>query len=153
VTVKSLKGTPPSWFSIKVRCRHTKTFTFHRNVCFTSPPECRPHFRTRTNPLHNMLTFVSNPLHRHRICCHMLAVASMSLRICCTAIVYAHFRFKSAAQASHLPTFASNPVHKHRIFKLSLQCRFRSAFACHSKSEHGGLGEALLDMSKRLKVR
>ena len=163
VTVKSLKGTPPSRFSNKRCSRPGKMLTFDENACFTSAPRgCRPRrrllqircagtaygdFRSKSAAqAPHLQTFATMSF---QIRCtgtaygdirtksaaqvpHLLTFTSMSLQIHCTGTAYAHFRPKSAAQAPHMLTFASmslqirctgiayatfvsNPLHRHRI--------------------------------------
>ena len=93
VTVKSLKGGPPSRFSNKRCSRLGKTLTFDENACFTSAPEgCRA----------------------------LAAVPAQIHQIRCTGTAYGDIRTKSAAQVPRLLTFASNvasnPLHRHRIW-------------------------------------
>ena len=88
-------------------CRRNRRNPLHRNsICLLS------HQIRCTGP--HMLTFVPNPLHRHRI---------FWISLQC--------RLKSNAQAWQMLTGIYNPLHRHRIYWLSFPCRCKSAAQAH----------------------
>jgi len=134
VTVKSLKGTPPTWFSNKRCSCLRKPLTFDENACFTSPPRgCRaraaefPLAQIRcTGPAYADIRTTSAAQVPH-----LLTFASMSLQIRCTDTAYAHFRFKSAAPTSHMLTFASKSLQIRRASIAYAYICSKPALASH----------------------